>query len=53
MNEEIPKASLLRAGKDQDRIGIEFFGGQHGGQRIKICIDMRSDYFHDIVIREA
>jgi hypothetical protein len=47
MDEEITKTSLLRTGKDQNRAGIEFLRSQHGGQGIKIGIDMSGDHVHN------
>jgi hypothetical protein len=46
MDEEVSKASLLRAWKDQDRFGIKFLCSQHGSHRIKIGVDVGSDHFH-------
>ncbi len=40
LGEKITQYFFLGAGKDQFGIGIEFFGGHHGGQRVKIRIKM-------------
>jgi hypothetical protein len=48
MDKEIPKTPLLGTGKGQDRLGIKFLGGQHGGQGIKIGIDVGGDDVHNI-----
>jgi hypothetical protein len=50
MDEKFPKAPLLRSREDHDRMGIEFLGGDHGGQTIKISIGMSRNYFHNQIL---
>ena len=44
---------FLGTGKDEFCFGIEFFGGDHGGQAVKISIDMGGYDIHGITIPQG
>ncbi len=43
LEKEIAQVLFLRTGKDQPGLGIELFGGHHGGQTVKIGIEVGGD----------
>ncbi len=46
LGKKIAQYFFLRTGKDKLGIRIEFFGGHHGGQRVKISIEMCCNNLH-------
>ena len=46
LDEEIPHALFLGAGKDQRCVGVKLLSRDHGGQCVEICVRMAGDYFH-------
>ncbi len=46
-DEEIPDALLLRAGEDEDCVGIELLRSDHRGKGVEVGVEVRSDDLHD------
>ena len=43
MEKEVPDVLFLGSGEDKGRPGIKFLGRNHGGQRVKISVDVGGD----------
>ena len=46
MDKKVPDGLLLRAGKDQDRVGVKFLRSHHGRKGVEIGVEMGSDDLH-------
>ena len=44
LEEKVAQVLLLGSGEDQEGLGIQFFGGQHGGQTVKVGVQVGGNH---------